>query len=92
MGYAFKYIRNMFGLLDVHDIAYALPYYVDSYEVIMIFAALICSVPIFRNILNVKRENKILYGFVNVWLLALFLLSSATIAASTYNPFIYFRF
>ena len=92
MGYAFKYIRNMFGLLDIHDIAYALPYYVDSYEVIMLLAAFICSIPVFKNILNVKRENKILYGFVNVWLLALFLLSSATIAASTYNPFIYFRF
>ena len=92
MGYAFEYIKNMFGLAKVHDIAYSLPYYVDSYEVIMLCAALICSVPIFKNILNVKRENKILYGLVNIWLLFLFILSSATIAASTYNPFIYFRF
>ena len=82
----------MFRLVKVHDIAYSLPYYVDSYEVIMLCAALICSVPVFRNILNVKHENKILYGLVNLWLLFLFILSSATIAASTYNPFIYFRF
>ena len=92
LGYAFTYIKNMFGLATVHDISYALPYYIDTYEVIMFIAAIICSIPIFKNILNINKENKLLYGAVNIWLLLLFLLSSATIAASTYNPFIYFRF
>ena len=92
LGYAFKYIKNMFGLVHIHDISYALPYYVDTYEVIMLIAALVCSIPVFKNILNVIKENKFLYGLINIWLLFLFLLSSATIAASTYNPFIYFRF
>ena len=92
LGYAFKYLKNMFGLVNVHDISYAMPYYVDTYEVIMFVAAIVCSIPIFQNILNVNKENKLLYGAVNLWLLFLFLLSSATIAASTYNPFIYFRF
>ncbi len=90
--YALTYIKNMFGLVKVHDISYAIPYYIDTYEVIMFTAALMCSIPIFRNILNVSKENKIMYAGVNIWLLLLFLLSSATIAASTYNPFIYFRF
>lgn len=79
-------------MLHIHDVAYKIWYYVDSYEVIMFIAALVCSTPLFKNILNIKKENKLLYGFVNIWLLFLFLLSSATIAASTYNPFIYFRF
>lgn len=92
LGYAFSYIKNMFGLVEVHDIAYALPYYIDSFEVIMFFAAFVCSIPIFRNILYVSKDNKLLYSAVNLWLLLLFILSSATIAASTYNPFIYFRF
>lgn len=92
LGYAFTYIKNMFGLVNVHDISYALPYYIDTYEIIMFTAALLCSLPIFKNILNVTKANKTLYAFVNLWLLFLFLLSSATIAASTYNPFIYFRF
>ena len=92
LGYAFTYIKNMFGLVKVHDISYLLPYYVDTYEVIMFVAAIICSIPIFKNILNINKENKLLYGTVNLWLLMLFLLASATIAASTYNPFIYFRF
>lgn len=92
LGYAFTYIKNMFGLVTVHDISYALHYYIDTYEVIMFITAIICSIPIFKNILNINKENKLLYGAVNIWLLLLFLLSSATIAASTYNPFIYFRF
>ena len=90
--YAFAYVKNMFGLVQLQDAAYKIGYYIDSYEVIMFAAALLCSVPLFRNILNVNRKNKFLYGFVNIWLLFLFLLSTATIAASTYNPFIYFRF
>jgi alginate O-acetyltransferase complex protein AlgI len=82
----------MFGILHVktEEIAYALPYYVDSWEVIMFVAAVLCSIPIFNKILEVK--NKWALAGVNLWLLFLFILSSATIAASTYNPFIYFRF
>lgn len=90
--YALNYTKNLFGMLHIHDVAYKIWYYIDSYEVIMFIAALACSTPLFKNILNIKKENKLLYGFVNIWLLFLFLLSSATIAASTYNPFIYFRF
>lgn len=90
MAYAWKYILNMFGLVKVHDITYALPYYIDRWEVIIFAAAVICSVPIFNKILEVK--NKWAHAGINIWLLFLFILSSATIAASTYNPFIYFRF
>jgi alginate O-acetyltransferase complex protein AlgI len=90
MAYAWKYILNMFGLVKVHDITYALPYYIDRWEIIIFVAAIICSIPIFNKMLEVK--NKWAHAGVNIWLLFLFILSSATIAASTYNPFIYFRF
>ena len=92
MAYAWQYILNMFGILHVktEEVAYALPYYVDSWEVIMFAAAILCSIPIFNKMLEVK--NKWALAGVNLWLLFLFILSSATIAASTYNPFIYFRF
>lgn len=92
INYAITYIMNMFSPIDIHDISYLLPYYIDTYEVIMFIAAIACSIPFFKNILNVSKDNKVAYGIVNVWLLILFLISSATIAASTYNPFIYFRF
>lgn len=90
MGYALTYIRNMFGLIKVHDIQYAMPYYIDNFEIIIFVCAIVCSMPVFSRILEVK--NKIGKAFINIWLIILFMLSVATIASSTYNPFIYFRF
>ncbi len=92
MKYAWDYLMNMFGLLHIkpNEFIYSFGYYVDRFEVIIFIAALICSIPIFRNILKV--QNKVGKVFINVWFIILFILSSATIAASTYNPFIYFRF
>jgi len=90
--YAWDYLMNMFGLLHLHaeKFIFTMPYYIDRVEIITFIAAIICSVPIFNKMLEV--ENKIGKTLVNLWLLFLFILSSMTIAASTYNPFIYFRF
>ena len=90
MTYACTYLKNMFGLVKVHDITYTMMYYVDNIEIITLIAAILCAMPIFRNMIHIeKKPVKLL---VNIWLLVLFILSSASIAASTYNPFIYFRF
>lgn len=90
--YAWHYLMNMFGFLHIHQdkILYTLPYYIDTTEVITVIAAFLCSVPLFKNILEIK--NKFGKAMINIWLLVLFVLSAATIASSTYNPFIYFRF
>ena len=90
MTYALKYIKNMFGFEKIHNIAYGLNYYIDTFEVLIFVTAILCSIPIFAKILDVK--NKFAKIAINIWLIILFILSSATIAASTYNPFIYFRF
>ncbi len=92
MTYAWTYIRNMFGCIDikVSAISYVLTYYIDTFEVLALIAAVLCSAPVFSKMLQV--ENKFGKTFINLWLLILFILSSASIAASTYNPFIYFRF
>ena len=90
MAYAWTYIKNMFGLVKVHDVIYALPYYVDNFEIIIFVAAFICCTPLCGKML--QQENKIIKAFVNLWLIVLLVLSTAAIAASTYNPFIYFRF
>ncbi len=92
MNYAWKYLMNMFGMLKIQteEIAYGFAYYVDTVEVIIFIAALLCSVPLFSKMLEIK--NKFGKALINVWLLVLFILSAATIASSTYNPFIYFRF
>lgn len=92
MKYAWDYLMNMFGLLHLRpdDFIYTLAYYIDTIEVVTFVAAILCSIPLFKNILEI--ENKIAKAFINMWLLILFFLSTVTIASSTYNPFIYFRF
>lgn len=90
--YAVTYIANMFGCVKVHDELYYLNYYGDSIEIITLFVAILCAMPIFSKILEIKKEQKLLKIFINIWLLFLFVLSTAAIASSTYNPFIYFRF
>ena len=59
-------------------------------RVLSFIIAILCAMPLFKNILNI--ENKTGKAVVNIWLLLLFFLSVSSIAASTYNPFIYFRF
>ena len=90
LAYACGYIKNMFGFVKVHDIAYGLPYYVDNMEIIIFVVAIFLSMPLCRNL--IYSENKFIKPIINIWLVILFVLSSASIASSTYNPFIYFRF
>lgn len=92
MIYAYEYIKNMFGLISKHQIAYSLAYYIDNIEILAFSIAILCTMPIFKKILEIKSKHKILYSIVNIWLIVLFILSASSIAASTYNPFIYFRF
>lgn len=90
--YAINYIGNMLGLVSINEknIVYDMTYYIDVYEIIMFVAAILCSVPIFKNILQPKSTFKNIC--LNIWLLMLFILSVSAIAMNTYNPFIYFRF
>lgn len=92
MKYAWDYLMNMLGLLHLRpqEFLYTMAYYVDNIEIITFVVAILCAIGLFKNMLNV--ENKVAKGFINLWLLILFFLSTINIAASTYNPFIYFRF
>ena len=92
MSYALDYLKNMFGLVKEHDITYKLGYYLDNLELLAFAAAVICSMPVFQGMLKIRFKHKVRRALVNVWLMMLFILSVSAIAASTYNPFIYFRF
>lgn len=92
MSYATDYIKNMFGLVKEHTAVNDVSYYLDNAEMLALIAGTLCAMPVFNKILYVKYEHKVLRTLINVWLFILFVVSSATIAASTYNPFIYFRF
>ena len=90
--YASQYVRRMFGVFRQSDVAFDLSYYIDRIEILAFIAAFVCAMPVFKNMLTVSPERKVLYALVNVWMILLFVLSAAFVAASTYNPFIYFRF
>ena len=91
LSYTLDYVRNMFGTLKNVTAIYDLDYYINNVEIIAFILAALCSLPIFKNCVYAPK-NKLAHIGLNIWIIALFLLSVSSIAASTYNPFIYFRF
>lgn len=89
--YAINFLKNMFGALQGKS-EYEYLYYINRIEMAALVIGLICSVPVFKNILCLRYEHKIARSLVNIWLGVMFIVSSAAVAAATYNPFIYFRF
>ncbi len=92
LSYAIAYLKNMFFINSVESskVLYLLPYYIDKFDIVIFIIAVVCSMPLFRNILN--WQNKYVKILVNFWLIILFVSSTAVITEGTYNPFIYFRF
>lgn len=88
--FAGHYFESMFGFGGVAE--YGLSYFADRMDRIIFAISILCCFPIFKGMLQIKAECKVLRGFVCIWLIFIFWLSCASIAASTYNPFIYFRF
>lgn len=92
VSYAWDFILNLFGFLDTKDAAFNLLLYINRFELIIIFIAAVCSVPIFKNMLFWGEKNKFAGVLIDFWLFIVLVFSCMQIAASTYNPFIYFRF
>lgn len=91
LSYAYKYICRMLHI----DVTKHLPDYdygVNNKFAIMLIVGLICAMPVCRNLIYIKYEHKVQRTLVNIWLFLLFFWSTISLAASTYNPFIYFRF
>ena len=91
LSYAYEYICRMLHI----DVTKHLPDYdygVNNKFAIMLIVVLICAMPVCRNLIYIKYEHKVQRTLVNIWLFLLFFWSTISLAASTYNPFIYFRF
>lgn len=89
--YAYEYICRMLHI----DVIKHLPNYdygISNKFALMLVVGLICAMPLFRNMIYIKYERKVVRTLVNIWLFILFFWSTISLAASTYNPFIYFRF
>ncbi len=91
LSYAYEYICRMLHI----DVTKHLPDYdygVNNKFAIMLIVGLICAMPVCRNLIYIQYEHKVQRTLVNIWLFLLFFWSTISLAASTYNPFIYFRF
>lgn len=89
--FSFEYLARMFRL-SVVDHLPRYDYGLNNKFLIMFVVGIILAMPIFRNMLNIAYERKVLRTIVNIWLVVLFIWSAASLAGATYNPFIYFRF
>ncbi len=92
LSYAWDYLLTMFGIKQGGEVIYKMAYYVDRLEIIALIVGIFCATPVFAKMLSLNEKHKVLNILIDVWLLVLFVVSTSYIAASTYNPFIYFRF
>jgi len=98
LDYAVGYLKIMFCLEspDLSQIGFSLRYYLDKYNVAIVLAAAVGSMPVIPW-LNSMAERLAIWPAVvtlgrNICLSALLLLSFIMVLSSSYNPFIYFRF
>ncbi len=94
MGYACQYIQYMFGIGQKTASPHSFGYFFSPFDLAVMFVAILCSVPVFKWLLvrHTGFGGKVLDLASDIWLLLLFVLSVASIANATFNPFIYFRF
>lgn len=99
---ALKYIIGMFGLRKIFVMfglvqprMAGLPawYYLDAKIIIVLFVAVIVSIPISKTrLISILQQHKA-WGYASAVIsLVLLFVSVVFVVASSYNPFIYFRF
>ncbi|CAN1212805.1 MBOAT family O-acyltransferase [Tumidithrix helvetica PCC 7403] len=102
LSHAIAYLTSMIGLTDADGIKYSALYYFDLKTLINLSVGCILATPIASWVgANLKKRTispqfnhlrSVLYAGHYLLLVSLFLLSSASLASGTYNPFIYYRF
>lgn len=91
IGYAFDYVRSMFGLLPTaptHETAY----YFTNFNLLVMVVATVLSVGACGRLLTIAAASPWRQRLLDAWLIILLVLSMSFLAGASYNPFIYFRF
>ena len=91
IAHAYGYVSRLFGI-GVADHLPDFDYGLNNKFALMLIVGFVCAMPVCKNMLYVCYERKVLRTLINIWLFILFFWSTISLAASTYNPFIYFRF
>ncbi|GHU08147.1 alginate O-acetylation protein [Betaproteobacteria bacterium] len=90
--YALNYLGIMFGLLAPDDIGITLWYYLSPKVLFTLCLAVIASTPMPKLISARFHHNAVWRYAAAALMLVLFFVSLVFVVASSYNPFIYFRF
>lgn len=90
------YLKVMFGLMKNQTIHFGAMYYLDHFTIVILVLGILFSTNLpgllLRKMKQVQAANKILPYLESICIVLLLLICGIMIMASTYNPFIYFRF
>ena len=92
MSHAWKVIRRILYIAPCEKDIYDLGYYITFNTWFFAFIAIVLSVPLADKIPAFIKGNRVSNIATNCILIVLFALSISSLVASSYNPFIYFRF
>lgn len=90
-----QYFQSLFGLIEVRDVGFSLTYYINKYEIFILFLGIVASMPLCRfcyRKLQEKMPEMIFACLENMAALVVFDISVLYVVTGTYNPFIYFQF
>ncbi len=91
--YTISFLKKLFFIDSSAEAKYTIVYYLSGYEFIILTVAILGALSIFKNFLKVPFKNNPKTNIcVDICLILLLILSISSIAASTYSPFIYFKF
>jgi alginate O-acetyltransferase complex protein AlgI len=92
--YALSYLGIMFGIVQPENVGFTIWYYLNPITIFILVVAVFASIPLLKQSFSLtKFQNSIVYKcMASVLILALFFVSLVFVTASSYNPFIYFRF
>jgi alginate O-acetyltransferase complex protein AlgI len=92
--YALSYLGIMFGIVQPENAGFTVWYYLSPKVIFMLFLAAIASTPVLKFAGNFFRihDNVTIKKITSVLLLVLLFVCVVFVTASSYNPFIYFRF
>lgn len=90
--YTVFFLKRLIGINGGAKSNYVFAYYMNNIEMAILIIAFLGSITLFKNVLKISNTHPVLNVGVDIILIVLLILSLSSIAASTYNPFIYFRF
>jgi len=92
--YAFKFLGIMFGVIRPENVGFSIWYYLNPKVIFLLCLAAIASTPVLKLSLNFfkVRDTVLMKRITSVLILFLFFVCAVFVTASSYNPFIYFRF